>query len=161
MVYNTQNHWAWGLRVSFWILIAREHNVSEIESVSVFRWREGDIYSVIEVRSFYGTQQSRCLRPLIWRRKQIQFPKCCDFYSFRIPDDEQSSQIQWIWLLNVSLKRKLSVKRIQRKYAEKSIVQFFRISRHSSIFLVSSLTDGRPYSSIQDKSDIMRQQCAK
>jgi hypothetical protein len=32
---------------------------------------------LIEVSSFYGTMQSRCLPPLTWRNKQIQFQKRC------------------------------------------------------------------------------------
>jgi hypothetical protein len=36
--------------------------------------------------------------PLTWRRKQIQFPKCC-FLVPRIPDDGQSPKTQWFWVL--------------------------------------------------------------
>jgi hypothetical protein len=32
---------------------------------------------VTDVRFFWGTQQSNCLLPFAWRRKQILFPKRC------------------------------------------------------------------------------------
>jgi hypothetical protein len=57
MVCRTQN------RSEFWI--QKKHIVSVAGSVSGFRWGEGDTYSrsVIEVSSFWVTQQSRCLPP--------------------------------------------------------------------------------------------------
>jgi hypothetical protein len=48
-------------------------------------------YSVTGLISFWGTQQSMCLPPLIWRWKQIQFKKCCVFYlEFRTLDKVQN-----------------------------------------------------------------------
>jgi hypothetical protein len=46
---------------------------------------------VIEVCPFYGTQQSRCLPPFTWGRKQIHFPKRCVFFylEFRTMDKVQ------------------------------------------------------------------------
>jgi hypothetical protein len=36
-----------------------------------------ELAAVIEVSSFWRAQQSTCLPPLTWRRKQIQLPKRC------------------------------------------------------------------------------------
>jgi hypothetical protein len=60
VVYNTQNHWAWGL------------------CPSSSDW----------VSSFWETQQSRCLPPLTWGRVQINFPKRSAFWylEFRTMD---------------------------------------------------------------------------
>jgi hypothetical protein len=44
--YYIKNYWVSGLCPSSGILIIRKHKVSEIGSVSFFRWREGDTYSV-------------------------------------------------------------------------------------------------------------------
>jgi hypothetical protein len=67
MVYNTQNCWVFALCPSSSILNnTKEHNVSEIGSVSVLRRRVGG-------------------------RKEIQFPKRC---VFRTSHDEQSSKTQ-------------------------------------------------------------------
>jgi hypothetical protein len=41
MVYNIQNYWVSGLRPSSGNLKTIEHNVKEIGSVSVLRWRVG------------------------------------------------------------------------------------------------------------------------
>jgi hypothetical protein len=54
---------------------------------------------VIEISSFWGNQLSRCLRPLTWGRKQIQFPKRCVFYflEYRTMDEVQkpsNSEVQ-------------------------------------------------------------------
>jgi hypothetical protein len=51
MVYNTQNHWVSGLCSLSENLNTRKHNVSENESVSVFRWRMGNTYSVGTLRN--------------------------------------------------------------------------------------------------------------
>jgi hypothetical protein len=55
MVYNTQNHWVCGLvhRPEFYV--TWEHDVSETGSVSVFKWREGDTYSVASLEQWYST----------------------------------------------------------------------------------------------------------
>jgi hypothetical protein len=49
---------------------------------------------VIEVSSFSGAQQNKCVLPFTWRRKQIQFPKRCGV-QFRISDDGQGTESQW------------------------------------------------------------------
>jgi hypothetical protein len=40
-MYNTQNHWVFGLRPSSGILQKSERGVSETRPLSVLRWREG------------------------------------------------------------------------------------------------------------------------
>jgi hypothetical protein len=50
--------------------------------------------SVIELSSFQGTQQRRCLPPLAWGRKYIQFSETLCFLVFRIPDDGKSPKTQ-------------------------------------------------------------------
>jgi hypothetical protein len=60
---------SWALFIVRYYNYQRTHN-SESEPVSTLRWGP-----VIEVGSFLGTQQ--CLPPLIWGRKQIQFPNRC------------------------------------------------------------------------------------
>jgi hypothetical protein len=47
--------------------------------------------------SIWGTQRSRRLPPLAWRRKQIQSPKRRVFQLFRIPDDGQGPEPQRFW----------------------------------------------------------------
>jgi hypothetical protein len=51
MVHVTQNHWAFGHCLQSGVLQSRRHSVSETESVSVLRWREGDNYSVRSLRN--------------------------------------------------------------------------------------------------------------
>jgi hypothetical protein len=41
IVYDTQNYWVFGLRLSSSIAETRKHNVSETGSVSVLRWGGG------------------------------------------------------------------------------------------------------------------------
>jgi hypothetical protein len=72
MVYNTQNYRVFGPCLSSGILETRKHNVSETGSVSVLRRRGGHMYSdrgcpVIEISSFYGTQQGRAIAPGVSR----------------------------------------------------------------------------------------------
>jgi hypothetical protein len=46
MAYNTQSHWVSGHCLTSGILNTSKHNVSGSGSVSIFRWGEGDTYSV-------------------------------------------------------------------------------------------------------------------
>jgi hypothetical protein len=49
MVYNTQNYWVFGLRLSSGILETRKHNVSETGSVSVLRrWGRSILFRPLE-----------------------------------------------------------------------------------------------------------------
>jgi hypothetical protein len=55
MVYNTQNHWVFGLCPLSGILESRKHNISETGSVSVLGGGGGNtptVPDVIEVSSF-------------------------------------------------------------------------------------------------------------
>jgi hypothetical protein len=49
---------------------------------------------VIEVSSFYGTQQSRRLPPLTRGRKHIQFPKLCVLYTLEYRTMEKNPDTQ-------------------------------------------------------------------
>jgi hypothetical protein len=51
----------------------------------------GPLDAVIEVSSFQRTQQSRCLLPLTWLRRQIQFPKRYVCLKFRMMCKVQQS----------------------------------------------------------------------
>jgi hypothetical protein len=80
---DTQNYWAYALSPSSGILETRKHDVSETGSVSVIGYGEEDTYSVVSLRKCQRqsldtmAQQSRCLPPHTWGRKQSQFPKRC------------------------------------------------------------------------------------
>jgi hypothetical protein len=80
-VSGSQSYQFSGLCSSSGILISRKHIVSETESVSILRWVEGDtLWSSLERANLtHWTQQSRCIPPVTWRLKQIQFPKRCVF----------------------------------------------------------------------------------
>jgi alpha-tubulin suppressor-like RCC1 family protein len=54
MVYNAQDCWVLGFRLSLGVLEnTNEHNVSETESVYVLSWGVGDTYSVGSVTKSY------------------------------------------------------------------------------------------------------------
>jgi hypothetical protein len=68
MVYNTHNHWVYGLCPSFGIINTRKHNFSQTVSLAVFKWGGGEtptlfhpLEKAIEFSHFKGTQQVRCL----------------------------------------------------------------------------------------------------
>jgi hypothetical protein len=67
MVYNTQNHWVCGFCRSLGILSIENTAVWKLDLFpSSGEGRETPILlgPVIEVSSFYGTQQNMCLLPL-------------------------------------------------------------------------------------------------
>jgi hypothetical protein len=68
-----QNYWVFGLCPSSVILKTGEHNVSEIGSVSIFRW-VGDTYSVGPLTKIWPQSP---WPSLTCGRKQTQFPKRC------------------------------------------------------------------------------------
>jgi hypothetical protein len=95
MVYNNQNHGISGLCPSFGIQHNQKTTFRKLVSLGLKVKEERHIFCwipVTDVISFCGTQQSSCVPLLTGRRKQIQFPKRCVFYLFRIPDDGQSPQ---------------------------------------------------------------------
>jgi hypothetical protein len=81
MVYNTQNYWVSGLCPLFRILNARKHNVLETGPV-------------IEVTSFWGTQESMCLPPPHLRTETDPVSKMLCFLAFRIVDNGQTPETQ-------------------------------------------------------------------
>jgi hypothetical protein len=108
---QSEGFWLWCIMGSCALSIVRnskyrKHKTSESGSVSILGRCKGDTYSVGSLRKSLsqtlavivsGTEHSRCLLPLTWRRKQNQVPKRPLFYSFRISDDGQSAEAQCLW----------------------------------------------------------------
>jgi hypothetical protein len=65
MMCNTQNYGVSGLRQSSGIPNTRKHNGSETGSVSVFRWREGDAYSVGSRRKSQPQSLDKSRNPVV------------------------------------------------------------------------------------------------
>jgi hypothetical protein len=98
VVCNTQNHWVCALCSLSSILNTGQQNISKTGPSSVFRWGEGDTYFL---GSTGKTQLSSSLPNLTWRRKQVQFPKCCAsiYLEFRTIDKSILTQRIWgIWI---------------------------------------------------------------
>jgi hypothetical protein len=82
MVYTIQNHRVSGLCPSSEILNIENTAFRKLDLLQSLDERREVGVRLNEVSSFKGTQQRRCLPPLTWRQKQMQFPISCGFQLF-------------------------------------------------------------------------------